>query len=599
MAYFPDAWLEELLEKSDFAAIASEYVQLKPRGGRLWGCCPFHHEKTPSFSVSPDKQMFYCFGCKKGGSLISFVMDMEKVSFVDAVRQLAERAGMELPEQADDRGLSKNREKKERMYSAYREAGLFYHHCLKQPMGREACEYLARRGVAAETAAAFGLGWAPAGWEGELFRHLTAKGYSPELLVEAGLCSRSKKDESKYFDWFRGRLVFPIIGTYNRLIGFGARALGAEQPKYLNSPETPIFNKRRNLFGFNRLKGKNPGKIILVEGYMDVISLFGHGVTNAVASLGTALTREQARLLKNTVSEVLLAYDGDFAGQKATVEALNTLEAAGLNARVILLPAGMDPDDFLRSKGIEAFRALCETAVSGNSFRLIYLKSKYDLNTDDGRTAFARAASRLIVQFSPIEQERYLAELSGMTGFSREALTKEAQMAGIRQMQKNTVTNYRNTRKNAVAMPPGGENRRRNAECLLLRLAIDDAAYIPRVQEKAELIRGEGARALLGALKDLPRNDPDALSVFVNRMDQAASSCYAECMSMPPCTDFEICFSDCVSELMRMDREAKIEQLLKQAEDPSTTKEQRAELLQRIGELRGKNDEAEGRGYEG
>ncbi len=338
MAYFQDAWLEELLAKSDIAAIVSEYVQLKPRGGRLWGCCPFHREKTPSFSVSPDKQMYYCFGCKKGGSLINFVMEVENISFVDAVRQLAERAGMELPEQTDDKSAIENREKKERLYSACRETALFYHNCLKHPMGREACEYLAKRGVSAETAAAFGLGWAPAGWEGELFRHLTAKGYSPETLTEAGLCSRSKKDESKYFDWFRGRVIFPIIGSYNRVIGFGARAMGSEQPKYLNSPETPVFNKRKNLFGFSRLKGKSPGRILLVEGYMDVIGLFGHGVTNAVASLGTALTREQARLLKNTVSEVLLAYDGDFAGQKATVEALSILEAEGLNARVLSFP---------------------------------------------------------------------------------------------------------------------------------------------------------------------------------------------------------------------------------------------------------------------
>lgn len=598
MAYFPDAWLEELLQRSDFAAIVSEYVQLKPRGGRLWGCCPFHHEKTPSFSVSPDRQMYYCFGCKKGGSLINFIMEMEKVSFVDAVRQLAERAGMELPEQTDDRAASENREKKERMYAACREAGLYYHHCLKQPMGREACEYLARRGVSAETATAFGLGWAPAGWEGELFKHLTEKGYSPELLVEAGLCARSKKDESKYFDWFRGRVIFPIIGTYNRLIGFGARTLGAEQPKYLNSPETPIFNKRKNLFGFNRVKGKNPGRIILVEGYMDVIGLYGHGVTNAVASLGTALTREQARLLKNTVSEVLLCYDGDFAGQKATVEALSVLEAEGLTARVLPLPEGMDPDEFVRAEGAEAFRGLCDGAVTANSFRLRHLKTKFDLNTEDGRTAFARAGSRLIARFSPVEQERYLNELSGMTGYSNEALMKEAQAAANADVHKNTVTNYRNTR-NAAIKPPSGQDRRRSAECLLLRLAIDDAAYVRRVEQKADMIRSESAKALLAYLSDLPRGDPEALSVFLNRMDADAASCYAACMSVPPCTDAEICFSDCVSELMRMDREAEIENLLKQAEHPSTTKEQRADLLKRIGELRGKNDEAEGRGYEG
>jgi len=597
MAYFPDAWLEELLQRSDFAAIAAEYVQLKPRGGRLWGCCPFHHEKTPSFTISPDRQMYYCFGCKKGGSLINFVMEMEHLSFVDAVRQLAARAGMELPDRLEDRYASENREKKERMYAAMREAGLFYHHCLKQPMGREACEYLARRGVSAETAAAFGLGWAPAGWDGELFKHLTEKGFSPDLLVEAGLCTRSKKDESKYFDWFRGRLIFPIIGTHGRLIGFGARTLGAEQPKYLNSPETPIFNKRRNLFGFNRLKGKNPGRIILVEGYMDVIGLFGHGVTSAVASLGTALTKEQARLLKNSVSEVLIAYDGDFAGQKATAEALNVLEAEGLTAKVVPLPEGVDPDEFVRKEGAEAFRALCDGALSANTFRLRHLKAKYDLSTEDGRTAFARAGSRLIARFSPVEQERYFAELSAMTGYSPEALARESQTAASENVHKNTVTNYRNTR-NAAIRPAKGQDRRRGAECLLLRLAIDDAAYIPRVGQKAHLIRSEDAKALLGLLRDLPRGDPEALTVFLNRMDPAAASCYAACMSLPPCADFETCFSDCVFVLTRMDREDEIKRLQMQAADPSIPQAERDELLKRIGELRGKNDE-EGRGYEG
>ncbi len=597
MAYFPDAWLEELISKCDIAALASEYVQLKPRGGRLWGCCPFHHEKTPSFSVSPDKNMYYCFGCKKGGSLINFVMDIENVSFVDAVRQLAERVGMELPEHSDEKGAVQNREKREKMYSATREAALFYHQRLKQPMGREACEYLAKRGVSAETTTAFGLGWAPDGWDGELFKHLNNNGYSPETLTEAGLCSKSKKDDSKYYDWFRGRVIFPIIGSYNRVVGFGARAMGNEQPKYLNTSETPIFNKRKILFGLNRLKGKNPGRIILVEGYMDVIGLHEHGIVNAVASLGTALTQQQARLLKNTVSEVILAYDGDFAGQKATLEALKTLEAEGLIARVLSFPNGMDPDEFLLSKGEDAFRALCDEAVSQNSFRLNYLKSDYDLNSEDQRMAFARAGSNLVSQFSPVEQEHYFAELASMTGFSRETLALEAQTAGIREVHKNTVTNYRNTR-NAMTKLPSEDDRRRNAEGLLIRLAIDDPAYIPRIEEQKQLITGAGATALMDTLKDMPRGDPEALQVFVSRMEGNASSCFAQCMSMPECEDPETCFSECVAELIRLDRESEIEKLQQQFQDDTTTKDKKAELLRRIGELRGKNDEAEGRGYE-
>jgi DNA primase len=426
--------------------------------------------------------MYYCFGCKKGGSLISFIMDIEGVSFVDAVKLLAEKAGMALPENTDDREILENREKKERMYAACRETALFYHDCLKQPMGREACEYLAKRGVSAETAAAFGLGWAPAGWDGALFKHLTKKGFTPEILAEAGLIARSKNSESAYYDWFRGRVIFPIIGTYNRVIGFGARTMGSEQPKYLNSPETPIFNKRRNLFGLNKQKGRSAGRIILVEGYMDVIGLFGHGIENAVASLGTPLTQQQARLVKNMVYELLLSYDGDFAGQKATAEALNILEAEGLNARVVGLPEGMDPDEYVLSKGPEAYRRLCDEAVFKNTFRLNRLKNGFDINTEDGRTAFARAGSRMIAQFSPVEQERYYAELSRLTGFSAETLSEEGKTEGAREVQKNTATNYRNNR-NTITKPPTSENRRGNAECQLIRLALEDRAYIEMIEK--------------------------------------------------------------------------------------------------------------------
>ena len=336
MAAFPEEWLNELLSKTDIVRVVGDYVSLTPKGGRFWGCCPFHNEKTPSFSVTPEKQMYYCFGCHAGGGAIHFV--------IEAVKLLAQRAGMELPDEVNDARLRAERAYKERLYNACKEAAIFYNKKLLSAEGKAAQEYLKRRGIGGKMAVRFGLGYAPEGWH-NLMDYLEQKGYSRKEMVDAGLAIASKKDGGAY-DAYRGRLIYPIISATGRVMAFGARTMKKDdEPKYINTGDTPIYNKRYNLYALNMQRGKRVGELIMVEGYMDVISLFAAGIENAVASLGTAMTQQQARLIKRYADKMYLCYDGDSAGQAATLRGLDILSAEGIDPKVIVIPGNMDPDD--------------------------------------------------------------------------------------------------------------------------------------------------------------------------------------------------------------------------------------------------------------
>lgn len=584
---FPDAWLSELMSRTDIASVVSEYVSLKPRGGRLWGCCPFHNEKTPSFSVTTDKQFYYCFGCKKGGTVIKFIQEIENVPFTDAVKMLAERAGMELPQNVDEKGIRQNREEKEKLYEVCREAALYFHAQLKSPEGRAAQGYLVRRGLSPNTAAEFGLGYAPDRWDA-LYDHLKAKGFEDELMVKAGLVSRSKKDEKRFFDWFRGRVVYPIIGGYNRVIGFGARTMDPKgQPKYLNSPETLIFSKRSNLYGLNRLKGKNPGRLILVEGYMDVISLHEHGVINAVATLGTALTPEQARLIKRYAPEVIVAYDGDFAGQKAIYEALKILEAEGLKTKVLAFPNGQDPDEFIRDNGKSAFEDMCANAQSKNSFRLRYLAKDYDLNTPDGREAFAKAGAAMVARLSPVEQDRYYNELSLLTGFRAEVLMSEGSRATLEApvSQKNTPASYRDNRSTEIT-EKRQERGALDAETLLIRLAAENGGYLSRMKEDGIVLEAPGAAELLDCLA----TGED----YAAGLSDEASALLAAALSLPESEQPDKCYAECVEFIKNHRLEQELAALQKLAADETVPASERLKALMRIGELSSKTQAKDG-----
>ena len=559
MAIFPDAWLSELLSKSDLAAIASEYTLLKPKGRRLWGCCPFHSEKTPSFSVVPDEQFYYCFGCHAGGSVVQFVMDAEKLTYVEAIKYLAQRAGMELPDDVDDDRLRQERALKERLYAACKDAAMFYHARLLSEEGKEAQKYLMGRNIDAATAAKFGLGYAPPGWD-NLLKYMTEKGYSREHLLAAGLIIQGK-GRDKYYDAYRDRVMFPIVSTAKRVLGFGARTMGNDTPKYLNTGDTPIFNKRNNLYGLNLQRGKHLADIIIVEGYMDVISLYKAGVTNAVASLGTALTQQQARLIKRYVPKVYISYDGDSAGQNATLRGLDILAKEGLDVRVIVIPDNMDPDDYAKKFGGQEYLALKDKALTLNGFKLDSLMGGIDLSTPDGREEYAKKACALLARLEPVEQERYAPVIARRTGLSKEAILRQCGISGS--PAGNSIGNSRNTKQ---------QNRERlkslnKAETALLCCMIKSGeALLCAMEEMAQcgisfsdsainaFAEGLLARSVTGEKLDIPL----ALSMLPQ---EAAESVSAAIGSEDTVIDPVTTAKDCVAAIAREAMDERIKEL--------------------------------------
>ena len=414
----PSAWMDELFARTDIVSVVSNYLPLKKDGRRYWGLCPFHNEKTPSFSVNADLNLYYCFGCKAGGNVVQFVMEMERVPFMEAVKILADRIHMQLPELQEDPDYERKRSQRERLLSANREAALFYHEALWKPEGQAVLDYLHRRGLDDGIIRRFGLGAAVDQWD-RLTRHLQDKGYTVDEVSLAGLAV-VKNDNA--FDMFRNRAIFPIIDQHGEVLGFGGRAMTDAKPKYLNTSDTPVFNKRKGVYAINLIrKIRDLKRIILVEGYMDVVAITQAGVTGAVATLGTALTNEQARLLKRYAPEVHLAYDGDEAGQHAIERALSIFEQEGIPAKVLYFPDGLDPDEFIRQRGLAAFQAI--RPMSAVSFRMQRLRLQHDLDTQDGRTEYAKACAELLRKVrEPVELDNYLEILSVQTGFSRDVL---------------------------------------------------------------------------------------------------------------------------------------------------------------------------------
>ena len=433
---FPAAWLDELRQRADIVQIVSGYVTLKRNGHRYWGLCPFHGEKTASFSVDPEQQLYYCFGCKAGGSVIQFIMDMERLDFPEAVRFLADQLHMPLPQMEDDPDYQRRRSQRERLLAANREAAQFFHRTLFTDAGRPMLDYFKRRGLSDGVIRKFGLGASPEGWD-TLTRHLLDQGYTLDELKLCGLtvvkpAQQATQDAparpQRAFDMFRGRAMFPIIDQYGNVLAFGGRVLGDGQPKYLNTSDTPVFNKRLGVYAANLLrKERHLERVVLVEGYMDVVSLTQFGVNGVCATLGTALTAEQARLLKRFAPRVYLAYDGDSAGQHAILRGLDILQAEGIPARVLDFPDGLDPDEFIRRDGPEGFEKL--PALTPETYRMRRLREQYDLSTQEGRTEYAKACAPILRTLEPVELENHLQELSVQTGFTREVLLAQVGQA--------------------------------------------------------------------------------------------------------------------------------------------------------------------------
>ena len=402
---FPAAFIDELVQRNPIEDVVGQYVALQRRGANLFGLCPFHGEKTASFSVAPDKGMYYCFGCHKGGGVINFQMEVEGMSYPDAVRALAQRVGMEVP---DDEQYQSRYKAQERLWALHKEAARFFHSKLYAPEGRNALNYALGRGMPKATLTTFGIGYAPDTWSA-LVDHLRTKGYTDQELRESGLVTVSKKN-GNLFDRFRDRLMFPIIDVRGNVIGFGGRIMKDDPnaAKYLNSPETLIFNKRKNLFALNLAKKSKLGYLILVEGYMDAIALHQYGFDCAVASLGTALTEDGATLLSRYTDQVVLIYDGDAAGQNATKRAIPMLEKAGLQVKVLQMRDAKDPDEFLRKFGADKFKVLLEESSNRVEYQLNAIRRKYDLREDEQRVQFVQEAAELICTLhSPVQREVY------------------------------------------------------------------------------------------------------------------------------------------------------------------------------------------------
>ena len=432
---FPPSFIDELIARNPIEDVVGQRVNLRRSGSNLFGLCPFHGEKTASFSVAPDKGIYYCFGCHKGGGVINFVMELESLSYPDAVRNLAERCGMEVPE--DEQYQSRYRQQ-ERLWALHKEAARFFHSQLYAPVGKAALAYAIGRGMPKSVLTKFGIGYAPDSWDA-LIKALRSKGYTDEELKESGLVTVSQKS-GNLFDRFRDRLMFPIIDVRGNVIGFGGRIMNNKDPnaaKYLNSPETLIFNKRKNLFGLNFAKKSKLGYLILVEGYMDAIALHQYGFDCAVASLGTSLTQEHAVLISRYVEQVVLIYDGDEAGQRATRRAIPILEKAGIQVKVLKMRDAKDPDEYLKKFGADKFRLLLEDSSNRVEYQLNAIKSKYDLREDDQKIRYVHESAELISTLpSSVQREVYGGRVAEAAGISAEAMQLEVKKAYKRRLER-------------------------------------------------------------------------------------------------------------------------------------------------------------------
>ena len=424
---FPAPFIDELIARNPIEDVVGQYVSLKRSGSNLFGLCPFHGEKSASFSVKPEKGMYYCFGCHKGGGVINFQMEIEGLSYPDAVRALAKRAGMEVPE--DEQYQSRYRQQ-ERLWALHKEAARFYHSQLYAPCGSNALAYAVGRGMTKPVLTTFGIGYAPNEWDA-LIKVLRAKGYTDEELKASGLVTVSQKN-GKIFDRFRDRLMFPIINERGYVIGFGGRIMTNDKStaKYLNSPETLIFNKRKNLFALNLAKNSKLGYMILVEGYMDAIALHQYGFDCAVASLGTALTEDGANLLSKYTDQVVLIYDGDEAGQRAAQRAIPILEKTGLQVKVLSMRDAKDPDDFLKKFGADRFKLLLEESSNRVEYQLNAIRKKYDIREDDQRVKYIHESAELICTLgSAVQREVYGNRVAEAAGISYEAMKMDVEKA--------------------------------------------------------------------------------------------------------------------------------------------------------------------------
>ncbi|WP_411168631.1 DNA primase [Clostridium sp. MB05] len=500
--------LEKIKEQNDIVDVISESVRLKRSGRNFSGLCPFHNEKSPSFSVSQDKQIYKCFGCGESGNVITFIMKNRNMPFVDAVKYLADRANIPIE---NDRGrISPTAKKREILYKVNVEAARFFYSNLRST--KEAKEYFLNRGIKEETIKRFGLGFAKDSWNSLLF-YLRKLGYKDDLLLEAGLVSTSEKTGNRY-DRFRNRVIFPVFDYRGKVIGFGGRVLDDSKPKYLNSPETLVFQKGVNLYGLNfAIKNKMSERyFIIVEGYMDLITLHQYGITNVVASLGTALTTNQARLLKRYADKVIISYDADFAGQAATMRGLDILKEAGFDVRVLSIPQGKDPDEYVRSNGKEAFIKLIKSAESLIDYRLKKAEEGINLKDSNDLIEYGKRVTEILANVNPIEKDVYIKKISENTSIREQTLYDLLSKKMTKNIKENNFTYNKEDNGTKLYLEPAFLK----AERSLMKLCLDEDYfdYISKLISQEELILPEH-KEIFSIIKDAKKGNINNIVTFL------------------------------------------------------------------------------------
>lgn len=514
-----DSFLQELKMKTDIEDVISTYVTLKRRGATLVGLCPFHNEKTPSFTVYPATQSFYCFGCGAGGDAITFLKKIENLDYLDAVKTLAQRAGLQMPQEGFDDSLSKRRR---RILEMNREAARFYHSVLLSPEGKVGYDYYIGRALSAATINHFGLGFAPNQWDA-LLKHMRAKGYQPAELVDAGL---ARKGQKGYYDNFRNRVMTPIIDVRGNVIAFGGRVLDDSKPKYINTGDTLVYKKTNELFALNFAKDSKEDALILCEGYMDVIAMHQAGFTNAVAGCGTALTTEQVRLISRYAKEVILTYDADEAGQKALQKAMTLFDQTDVKVRIPALVGGKDPDEIIRTYGRDKFKGMLEGASNETEFRLLALRRQYNLATTQGKIDFIGGALQILATLPPVEQDLYVSRLSEELGVERQNMKVQLQDLVRRQgnrrekreFKRIVQENMRKTARETMATDASLRKLRAEDRLISLLLRYPDCSRLCKDFDPQWLTPGFAQRVFTLILQRLENGDGTELMDLRDRL---------------------------------------------------------------------------------
>ena len=514
-----DRFLQELKMKTDIEDVISTYVTLKRRGATLVGLCPFHNEKTPSFTVYPATQSFYCFGCGAGGDAITFLKKIENLDYLDAVKTLAQRAGLQMPQEGFDDSLSKRRR---RILEMNREAARFYHSVLLSPEGKVGYDYYIGRALSAATINHFGLGFAPNQWDA-LLKYMRAKGYQPAELVDAGLVRKGQKG---YYDNFRNRVMTPIIDVRGNVIAFGGRVLDDSKPKYINTGDTLVYKKTNELFALNFAKDSKEDALILCEGYMDVIAMHQAGFTNAVAGCGTALTTEQVRLISRYAKEVILTYDADEAGQKALQKAMTLFDQTDVKVRIPALVGGKDPDEIIRTYGRDKFKGMLEGASNETEFRLLALRRQYNLATTQGKIDFIGGALQILATLPPVERDLYVSRLSEELGVERQNMKVQLQDLVARQGNRrekrefNRIVqeNMRKTARETMATDASLRKLRAEDRLISLLLRYPDCSRLCKDFDPQWLTPGFAQRVFTLILQRLENGDGTELMDLRDRL---------------------------------------------------------------------------------